>query len=215
MTILSEIPDSVGFRSISFDPVRKQQITPGGIGAIQTIDRALPMWVAEYETPPLVGDRQNAMVAFLDEREGAINPFLAYDSSRTMPYAYSSLPLLSDPWTQTGQTAPRITATSYSNSTVTLDRMENGAILTKGDYVSFFDTIAWWLYRCQEDKVVSGNTVTIKVGPRPLTITGPYDIRYRKACCAMKIIGGYTAPKSVDTPAVFKFRAFQYIKKAV
>lgn len=215
MIILSEIPATVGFRDIVFEPLRRQQITPGGVGAVQTIERALPMWNAEYSTPPLVGTSLNDMIAFLDEREGAIHPFLAYDPRRVMPFAYKDQPITADPWTQTGQTAPRITGTNYANSTITIDRLENGALLTKGDYVSFFDTVAWWLYRCQENKTVSGNTVTIKVGPRPLSIAAAYNIRYRKACCAMKIIGGYEAPASVDTPTVFKFKAFQYIEKSV
>lgn len=214
MTILSEIPSTVGFRSISFDIGRKQQLTPSGGGAIQTIERALPMWAASYATPPLVGVKQQDMIAFLDEREGAINPFLAYDPRRIMPAAYASLSLAADPWTQTGQTAPRITATNFTNSTVTLDRLQNGAILTKGDYISFNDGIAWWLYRLQENKVVSGNTVTVKVGPRPSSIAASYNIRYRKACCAMKIIGGYDAPTDVNTPTVISFKAFQYIEKA-
>lgn len=208
-----EIPSVLGFNSISFDPMYKQQNTPGGIGAMQTINRSLPMWAAEYATPPLIGDWLNEALSWLDSLEGALNPFLAYDPRRIMPYAYRSLPVTSDPWTQSGQTAPRATATNYANSTITLDRLQTGAVITKGDYISFFDGVAWWLYRAGQTLTVVGNTATVIVKPRPRTITGPFAIRYRKACCAMKIIGGYEAPASVDTPTTLQFKAYQFIKK--
>lgn len=211
-----EIPSLVGFRSITFDPMRKQQITPGGVGALQTIERALPMWMAEYATPPLIGDKYNEAIAWLDGLEGALNPFLAYDPRRIMPYAYRHLTIASDPWTLAGQTAPRITSADYANSTITMDRLANGAVITKGDYVSFYDGTAWWLYRVGQTVTAAANTATVKVGPRPRSIVGgPFNIRYRKACCAMKIIGGYEAPADVETPTAITFKAYQFIKRSV
>jgi hypothetical protein len=211
-----EIPTIVGFESIEFEPIRRQSISPGGAGALQVSDRMTPMWSGDFKTPPLIGAPYNEMKAFLDDLEGALNPFLGYDPRRKMPYAYRHLSIANDPWTQTGQAAPRVTATSFANSTVTIDRLQNGAIITKGDYISWYDGVAWWLYRIGANATVSGNSVTIKVGPRPKSLVGgPYAIRYRKACCAMKIIGGYTAPESVSSPTIITFKGFQFINKAV
>lgn len=212
-----EIPSVLGFNSISFDPVYKQQNTPGGMGAIQTINRASPMWAAEYATPPLIGDKYNAAIAWLDGLEGALNPFLGYDPRRVMPYAYRSLPITADPWTQTGASSPYVRNSNYANSTLGLLSVEPGSIFTRGDYISFFDGTAWWLYRVAEDLVAANNSPDVKVFPRPKTLAAgyPFAMRYRKACCAMKIIGGYTAPATVDTPTVIQFKAYQFIKRTV
>lgn len=215
MAILTavEVPTLVGFRSISFEPVRKQQITPMAMGAVQTIDRATAMWGAEYATPSLMGDTLNEAIAWIDSLEGAMFPFLGYDPRRVMPYAYRTQPVAADPWTQSGQTAPRVTSASFANSTLTLGRLANGAIITKGDYISYFDGTNWWLFRSQQTVIAAGNAATVKVTPRPRTLVGTPDVRYRKACCMMKIIGGYTAQGDVDNPTSLSFKAYQFINR--
>lgn len=210
-----EIPEVLGFEKKVFDLSYKQQINPEGSGFIQTLDRATPAWYAEFTTPPLAGEKLGIAQAFIDSLEGALNSFQAYDPGRIMPYAYRGLSVLSDPWTQTGQTAPRVTARDYANSTLTIDRLENGAIITKGDLISFHDGVAWHLYRSAADAVVSGNAVILAVKPRPMPInTLPSNIRYRKACFEAKIIGGVKWEGSVSTPDSLSFKAVQFINRA-
>lgn len=207
-----EIPAGLGFKSRKFQLGYKQQITPGSSGFTQTIDRSIPVWYAEYQTPPMNDARYSAAAAFIDALEGSLYTFLAYDPAYQMPIAYKNSPIASDPWTQTGQTAPRVTATSYSNSTLTLDRLQNGAIITPGDRICFYDGKAWWLFRARSAHVVSGNTATVTVGPRPITPNAlPQNIRYRRPVFEAKIIGAVEETGDVNTPVSLGFKCFQFI----
>ena len=209
-----EIPSVVGFKEKSFDLGYKQQINPEGVGFIQTLDRLSPMWYAEYMTPPLAGTKLAEAQNFIDSLEGSMNTFLAYDPNKVMPYAYRTQPTTDDPWTQTGQPAPRITARDYALSTITLDRLQNGAVISKGDLISFNDSVSWHLFRCATDVVVAGNTATLSVKPRPRTIvTLPSNIRYRKACFEAKIIGGVTYKGDVNAPDSLSFKAVQFVNR--
>lgn len=210
-----EFPQLMGFSSRRFQIGNFQQITPGGRGFLQTIERSRPWWVAEYETPPLSPDRYNEVTAFLDELQGSMETFLAYDPRRPMPYAYRNLSVSSDPWVQVGQVAPRATAANYAASTLTLDRMANGAVITKGDYISFLVGYVWYLFRATETVAAAANTATVKVKPRPFGITGlPVNIRYRRACAQMKILGGYTEQDSVDSFPAVSFKAVQFLDRS-
>lgn len=207
-------PPLWGIKTALFQITRKQQITASGAGAVQVIDRARPFWRAEFSSPPLMGDAYNNVMAFLDQLEGAANSFLCYDPRRIMPYAYANTPVTNDPWTQTGQTAPRITSADYTNSQITLDRLQTGAIITKGDYISFFDGLAYYLYRSTQTIVVtSSHSVVLSVQPRPLSIATAYNITYRKAPAEMKIVGGITESGAVDSPTTVSFKAFQFTNK--
>ena len=211
-----EIPAGLVFNARKFEPAHFQQITPGGRGFLQTIERSRPWWIAEYSTPPLNNDRYNEATAFFDELQGAMESFLAYDPRRPMPHAYRTLPTSFDPWTQVGQTAPRVTAYDYNASTLTLDRMADTAVVTKGDYISFLIGYKWYLFRATETGAAAANTITIKVKPRPsLEGTLPVNIRYRRACCQMKLLGRPEESDSVDSNPSFIFRAVQFVDRSV
>lgn len=211
VTVLS-MPALLGFKSKVFDLMHKQQVTPIGSGGfIQTIERTTPFWSAKYTTPPLRDTRYDETIAFLDSLEGAVNPFYAFDPRRVMPRAYASSPIASDPWTQTGQTAPRVTAFSFNLATITLDRLQNGAIITKGDYISFKVGNIWYLFRSMDTFTVVANVATLHVQPRPnLVGTLPVAIVYRQAGISMKMVGGYQEDDSVDTFPAFTFAAVQF-----
>lgn len=213
-----EIPTGLGFRSKQFQIGNYQQISPGGAGFVQTVQRSEPLWWAEYESAPLNDTRYAEAIAFLLALEGSMETFLAYDPRRVMPMAYASSQLTSNPWTQAGQTAPRVVATDFAASTLSLDRMATAAIITAGDYISFLIGKIWYLYRAQETKIVASSTVTVKVKPRPNLYTGantlPADVRYRRACCAMKMIGNLDETDTLDSLPVFKFRAFQMLDRS-
>lgn len=215
MANIGEMPGF--FQSRKFDLDLAQQLSPSGeVGFIQTLNRTAPFWTAEYETAPLRGDRENDWIVFLDKLEGSMNSFLAYDPSRPMPYAYRTQPLANDPWTQTGQVAPRITAQDYAASTIDLDRMQNGAIITRGDYISVQVGIIWYLFRAMEDRVASSNAVVdLAVKPRPNIISlVATDIRYRQAVIEMKMMGKPDNRNSVGDLPNFQFKAAQYTARA-
>lgn len=208
------IPSILGFRAREFDLTYKQQITPSGAGFVQTLDRSVPLWTAKYATPPLRAEKLNAWDAFKDTLEGSMGTFLGYDPRRIMPSAYANLPITADPWTLGGQVAPRVISTNYANSTITVDRLASGAIISLGDLVCFYNGFAWHLYRVRGATVITGNTSTLTVAPRPPTQTGlPFDIRYRKACAEMKIIGKPSESDSVDSRPTISFNAVQIIAR--
>lgn len=212
-----EIPTTVGFRSRNFDIGRQQQMTPSGSGFIQTIDRTSPAWFATYRTPPLAGQIYNDAISFLDKLEGSIGTFMGYDPRRVMPFAYRNLPVGSNPWLRPGQTAVRVVAQDYAASTLNLDRLATGAIVTNGDLISFLVGNIWYLFRATETKAAdAGGLVTgLHVKPRP-NIVGltTAEVRYQKAACEMKIIGKIKETDSVDSFPVLEFNAAQFVNRA-
>lgn len=209
-----EMPALFGTKDKKFQLGFRQQITPANGGFLQTIDRTTPMWWAEYATKPLFDEALNEVQAFLDQLEGSTYTFLGFDPSRIMPYAYQDLSTLSDPWTQPGQVAPRITAGSYLNSTLTLDRMASGAVISKRDYIAVYDAPAWRLFRVVSPGVANpAGQVTVGVTPRPKLTNLNIPIRYRRPGAEMKIIGDITETSSVGQGTSFSFRAVQYIEK--
>jgi hypothetical protein len=213
-----EIPAVLGFNSKSFDLNHIQQITPSGRGYLQALDRTTPMWVAEYQTPGLSDTAYDQAIAFLMRLEGAMGTFLAYDPRRPMPRAYQSYSLLSDPWTRSGYDTPVVIGFDYEYSQLSLEQLATGAIITAGDYISFFYDGIWYLFRSMTNAVAnaSGQAV-IEVKPRPYLPEDftSADVRYRKACCEMKVIGGYKENDTVDTTPSFSFRAVQFLNRSV
>lgn len=205
------------FNSKVFRQGYMQQTTPSGQqGFVQTLNRSSPFWLAQYTTPGLNGTRYNEFITFLDQLEGSMNTFLAYDPRRPMPFAYRTQALASDPWTQTGFAAPLMAGFDYANSTLTMQRLQNGAIVTAGDYISFIDHNCWYLFRIQSNYVIAGNAQVMSVKPRPNIVgySAPVDTRYRKACCEMKIIGEVEETDSVDDAGTsFKFNAGQFTNR--
>lgn len=204
-----ELPPYLNSRK--FKPVNVQQLNPSGeAGFSQTLQRSEPYWAAEYATPGLSGTQYNEMITFLDQLEGSMNTFLAYDPRRPMPWAYRAQPLAATPWG-----APNATAYSYVNSTVTLSSLTSGSIITKGDYISFQHGLIWYLFRAQAD-YVTGTSQVVLVKPRPF-IVGALNapVRYKQACCEMKMVGEYQEGDSVDEigPSL-SFRGVQYIARA-
>lgn len=203
----------VYIRSKKFDLLYAQQLSPSGeYGFIQTLDRTSPFWMAEYNTGPLVESKWREWMYFFDQLEGSRNTFLAYDPRRPMPSAYANLSTLSDPWTQTGQAAPRITAFNYASGQITLDRLQNAAVITTGDYIAAQIAGIWYLWRSQTTiPGVTGNTATLNVKPRPNIINfAVSNIRYRMAPMEMKIVGKVNEDDQVDDFPTFSFRAGQY-----
>lgn len=207
-----ELPVPFPVRAKVFNLMNKQQITPAGSGFIQTITRGTPFWYAEYETPPLADNRYNNMIAFLDSLDGSVGTFLAYDPRRPMPWAYRTSPLTATPWTQPGQTAPRVTAVDYANSIVSMDRLAVGAILTKGDYFSVKVGNIWHLHRIVGNyTTVSTTQANIVVRPRPIfAATSLPAVRYVKACCEMKLSVPYEEDDDVDTFPILRFKGVQF-----
>lgn len=215
----TEIPPQLGFNTRVFDIGRYQQVTPGGAGFIQTIERASPAWFAQFQTPPLSPTRYSIVRAFLDELEGSLGSALWYDPRRPMPLAYAGQPLTADPWAYPGQ-IPWVYAIDYAASTLSLGRMAQNCIVSLGDYISFQIGTVWYCFRVTQGGTVDGsNSITVKVKPRPLLITGfdqlPVNIRYRKAPFEGKIIGGIDEQDQVDSNPVISFKVFQFLNRTL
>lgn len=207
-----EMPSPLPVRAKSFDLNYNQLITPVGSGFSQTIERGPSLWVASYETPPLNDLRNQKFQAFLDELEGSQGTFLAFDPRHARPYAYRDVG--GEPWVQTGQVSARVTAGNATNSTLTLDRLQNGAVLTPHDYIAYKVGRAWYLHRVVVGGVVVGNTITVKVKARPKDFAVPYNARLNRPCCAMKVMGRVEKRDSVDSFPVYRFTAGQFVDKS-
>lgn len=211
-----EMPSPLPVNSKSFDLNFPQEITPVGQGFIQTIDRGPSLWVAQYTTPPLNETRESTFQAFLDSLEGAQFTFLAFDPRRPRPLAYKTS-IGSEPWALNGSGAPRVTGVSYSGSTISIDRLTVGAVLTAGDYISFLDGNIWRLYRATENKTADGSGAisSIKVKPRPQAIGANRTLRLTRAACAMKIVGGIKKTDRMEDPGPsYSFAAVQFIDRS-
>ena len=209
-----EVPSPFPIRSKTFNLRPKQQVTPVGSGFIQTIDRTTPYWVAEYTTPPLSGDRYNALMAWLESLDGASQPFLAFDPRRPMPYAHKFQTVGSNPWHRAGSN-PRAVDCDYAASTIDLDTMATGAVVTASDYISLLDGNKWRLFRVTTGGVADASgLLTVTVKPRPLMSFGAaIDIRYQRACAAMKLVGNYEETDDVSSLPVISFQATQFIDR--
>lgn len=215
MTLQLEIPLVMGFASKVFQLGYRQQITAQAGGFLQTLDRTTPMWYAEYTTPPLRHTRYNDVVGFLGRLAGSVETFLAYDPRRPMPYSNRLSPIGTNPWKWAPAGNPRVSAFSFTGSTLTLDQMLTGAVVTPGDYISFKIGNVWYLYKVTIGGTTAGNTITVSVEPRPNIIGfAATEIRYQKAVCEMKIIGGIKETDSVDSLPMFSFKAFQFVNRA-
>lgn len=209
-----EIPPTVSFNSKVFRPAYAQQTSAIGTqGFVQTIDRTRPFWVADYTTPGLSMDKENEMLAFLDHLAGSRNTFLAYDPRRPMPYAYMHMPVGSHPWG-----TPKVAGFDSANSTLSLINMTSGAVVSKGDYISFLYSGIWYLFRSQQTGAIdSSGTATLQVHPIPnvpgLIAGMAVEIRYEKAVCEMKQVGDVNITDSVDSLPVYQFKATQYVNR--
>jgi hypothetical protein len=205
-------------REKKFDIVHAQQASFLSGGFIQTLDRATPFWMAEFTTPPLIDARADEFQGFLDYLEQSNNSFRAWDPARQMPRAYQTQALASDPWTQTGQTNPRISAADYAASTITLDRVQIGAIFTQGDYISVYYNPGWLLFRVVTSATAAANTQVLSIKPRPQTslLTAmPLNIVYRRACAEFKLMQRPEKTDSVDSLPVFSLKAMQFIDRTL
>lgn len=212
-----ELPTTLGFNSKVFDLNLLQQLSPSGRGYIQALDRTTPMWIAEYQTPGLRDHVYDAAISFLMRLDGSMNTFLGYDPRRPMPRAYQHMSIASDPWTGAGFDAPLVDDFDYEFSTISLSQMAPGAVITSGDYVSFKYLGIWYLFRAMSSAIADpSGGATIEVRPRPYmpdTFTSA-EVRYRRACCEMKMIGRYEEKDNVEENPSFFFRAVQFINRS-
>ena len=213
-----EMPNPLPVNAKVFDLMRVQNVSPVQGGFFQTVDRITPLWTAKYQTPPLVASREQAMQAFLDGLQGSIYTFLGFDPRRPKPYAYAAYPYGTKPWEQSANSTT-ISAASSSASTITIGGLANGAILTAGDYVSWFNVSAnniWYLHRITVGATASSNSATVTVTPTPINISsGSNFARLERACAEMKVIGGIQKTDKVeDIGPTYSFSAVQHISRS-
>lgn len=203
-----EMPSPLPVNSKVFDLLFNQSVSPAGGQFFQTIERTEPLWFAKFETPPLSDTRDQQFQAFLDDLEGSMGVLLAFDPRRPRPYAYRNM--AGEPWRASSGTAPTVVSASRTASTLTLNGLLNGAILTRGDYVSFKIVNAWYLFRVRQTVVAASNAATLVVTPRPPTFsTQTYAARMTRACATMKLMGRVSKTDSVDSLPKYSFSASQ------
>lgn len=208
-----EMPSPLPVKAKSFDLNYAQLISPSGTGFSQTIERGPTLWSASYETPPLRDERDQVFQAFLDSLYGSMGTFLAFDPRRPRPYAYRNIG--GKPWVQSGQTDAIVIAGNTANSTLQLGRLEPGAIISVGDYISHKIGRAWYLYRVIVGGVAVSNTLTVTVNLRPPTFAAQaYIARLDRACCTMKLNGAPEKRDSVDSFPTYRISAFQFVDRS-
>lgn len=200
-----ELPTSFPVKVKSFRLIHKQQVTAAGAGFVQTIDRANPMWVCEYQTSPISNTTTyGAMIAFLESLEGSMNTFLGYDPKRPKPLDN----VLNQSAAPTGVT---VTALDWTNSQITLAGMGSNT-LNIGDYISYQFGNIWRLYKVTTQRVGNG-VVTVK--PRPIVHTGlPLAARLNRPCAEFKMMGDYTEEDTVDSYPILRFAGYQFVNRA-
>jgi hypothetical protein len=215
-----EMPYPLPVNAKTFDLAPIQSISPSGSGFLQTQDRGPTLWVAKYSTPNLVpGTRLDTWRAFLDSLEGSRGVFLAVDPRRPMPKAYMDIGTIvgSEPWIAAGQTAVRVVAASYTGSTLNLDRLQAGAVITKGDYIAYQNGPAWYLHRSGATMAASGGgTITgLTVKPRPKDSSTAVAARLTRACAAMKMLNNPLEDDRLENGGPsFQLSAAQFIDRS-
>lgn len=209
-----EVPNPFPVNTKVFDLNFNQDVSPVGTGFIQTIERAYPMWVCSYDTPPLTGDRLNSFWAFLDQLEGAFVPFLGFDPRRPKPWFYRTAAFGSEPWTAGTVT---VNSGSHTASTLSLSGFIAGAHLTRGDYIAHRQgaALGWYLHRVRADIVAdgSGNCSPV-VTPRPLDSFASSTARLTRACAAMKMLGRPKTKDNVADGTAFTIQGVQFIDRS-
>jgi len=215
----TEMPNPLPVSAKVFDLMRIQNVSPVNGGFFQTVDRITPLWTAKYQTPSLYPARDQAFQAFLDGLQGSVNTFLGFDPRRPKPYAYASFAYGVKPWEQSSNST-QIYSASNSASTITIHGLANGAVLTPGDYVSWFNSSAnniWYLHRITVGATAASNSATVTVQPPPIDISagGANFARLERACAEMKIIGGIQKSDKVeDIGPTYSFSAVQFISRS-
>lgn len=207
-----ECPNPFPVNTKVFDLNMNQDVSPVGSGFIQTIDRSYPMWVCQFDTPPMTGDRLNDFTSFIDSLEGSLVPFLGFDPRRTKPWAYRTAAFGSEPWT-TGTVT--VTGGVYATGVLSLAGFSPGAILTKGDYISHVQGNATYLHRVMVGGVADGSgNVSVTVRPRPLDSFAAADARLTRACAAFKMIGRPKTKDGISDGTSYSFQGVQFIDRS-
>jgi hypothetical protein len=221
------LPNPLPVNAKSFDLTQQQLTNPVGAGMIQTIDRGPNLWVASYETPPLLAytDKDDLMQLLLDQLNGSGKSFMGFDPRRTKPRAYAGIPFISEPWTviSSGTSiAPCMLTTDPVKSTVQLGNLGTLS-LYPGDYFSFRDANSVYLFRVMSDPVgavppyvSSGGALTVRVTPTPqATFNWIYPkVKLTRASAEMKVIGNFSKSDKVeDVGPSYKWTAAQFINQ--
>lgn len=201
------MPNPLPVNAKSFDLAFVEDLSPVAPGFIQTIERAPPMWIAKYSTPPLTPARERTFQSFLDALYGSANTFLGFDPRHPRPFTYPT----GTPWG-----SPTVTSVTFGSSQIVLGGLNVGAVLGGHDYLSFQVGNEWRLYRIIVGGTANGSgALTLSVVPKPRAITGNPAVRLVRACAAMKILGGIQkSDRLEDGGPTYSFTAVQFVDRA-
>lgn len=214
-----EMPSPLPVNSKLFDLNYNQDVSPAGAGFVQTIQRAEPMWIAQYSTPPLTDERDQIFQTFLDTLDGSMNTFIGYDPRRPRPYMYRQalgFGLTSAPWERASGVAPQVIARDYGTRVLMLSGMTTDSQLIRGDYISYLEDNTWFCHRVIVPGIAdSMGLMSIGVTPRPRSSVTAANVRLIRAGAAMKIMGRVAKKDTVESFPSYSFNAVQFIDRTV
>ena len=116
--------------------------TIGGGIKVNVTENAPPVWTAEIATKQFLFNNSalGEWTAFVASLRGGINPFLAYDATKSRPYAYPNANAVTDVdagWDGTADVSALTAAGSLS-----LTGLPAGHVISKGDRIGLEQTVA-------------------------------------------------------------------------
>lgn len=240
VTDAKEMPTLCGAWQCEFEPIRRE--TANGLigGDANAFEMAAPRWGMRFRMDHPTNADLAAMRAWVLSLRGGQVSILAWDRKHPRLAAYFGVAdldsITADRTTNTADTGlysadettepwgnPRITAIDSANRTITFDSFTNGATVTAGDAISWFDGRNWVLVKATETKsanssgVISALTVEPRLSAHP-GVTGyalPLYVRVVKAACEMRV-----DPASISIPSDYtfggavEFSAYQIIRRS-
>lgn len=141
---------SVGFETITFDPVPRQEF--GGretSGATLGKDFGSALWLTTIATEKLRNDDAVTFEAMLNSLDGVIQPFEAYDLRRPRPLVRTVTP-----------TDGTLLSVNANNKAIRLAGLAPGQVVSIGDYLSFTYGAYRALHQASERAVAGGDGKT-------------------------------------------------------
>jgi hypothetical protein len=194
------IPEPI--RRVTFN--LKHFVKGSGMGG-PVVDSRDPLWVAEYDTPPLTNLQLVEWRAWWVSLRGGIMPIYGYDPKLPYPVRYpggvSSL-------TRAGGGAfdGTATITAIATRSITLGTLPAGFILTAGDKIGLIHGTRRSLHMIVESVTANGSGVaTVSVEPKiPTTIfsTSSTANLVRPVCRMMVVADSWSNPTDIDAEPI-------------
>lgn len=196
------LPDIIGWRQVSFDPVRPRNTDRMEGRRTEADSFGTPYWTGAWEAGWLEPRDYGKMDAFMMSAGDDGETFLGYDEFRPRPIRMDTGSPLSGTVAGGGAFTGQGTLNTITNSrTVIVGDLPAGFLLSRGDYIEFrMSAFLRSLHRIQADATANGSgvvTLSIKYGLDTQHFTTAAVVNFEKAACVMQIDpGSYSGVKS-------------------